>query len=135
MRTITGSTLAIVLLAVAGVAGAQPKDEKIDGKKLIGKWEPADGPKEFKVVIEFSEKGKVTVSADIGGKAETIEGTYKLSGDKLTVSMKKGDKEKSETMTITKLTDTELVATDEKGKEEKLKRVVEKKAKEKKKKK
>lgn len=130
-----GTALAIVLVAFAGIpAGAQDKDDKkIDEKKLIGKWEPANAPAAAKVVIEFSEKGKVTVSADVGGKAEKLEGTYKLAGDKLSVTMKNEGKERTETMTVTKLTDTELVAKDDGGKEETLKRIVLKKEKKKKK--
>ena len=135
MRSIPGTALAILILAVAGApTDAQPKDEKFDEKKLIGKWEPPDSPKEVKIVVEFAPKGKLLVSADVGGKAEKIEGTYKLDGDKLTLTMKTGEKERTEKVTVTKLTDTDLVTKDDKGKEETLKRVMEKKEKKEKKK-
>jgi uncharacterized protein (TIGR03066 family) len=132
MRSIPRTALAILILTIAGApAYAQPKDKdgKIDEKKLIGKWEPPDAPKDIKIVVEFAAKGKVTVSAEVGGKAEKLEGTYKLDGDKLTLNMKSGEKDRKETVTVTKLTDTELVTKDDKGKEETLKRVMEKKEK------
>jgi hypothetical protein len=39
MRAILGCGLAVVLAVTAGVS-ADDKAEKVDGKKLIGKWEP-----------------------------------------------------------------------------------------------
>jgi len=119
MRTVIG---AIVVLSFAGFVTAQEKkDEKIDGKKLIGKWAPAD--EKAPVTIEFTDKGKMTLSIDIGGKSEKIEGTYKLDGDKLEMVMSFGGKEMKETVVISKLTDDEMVGKDSKGKEEKFKRV------------
>lgn len=119
MRALIG---AVVVLAFAGFTTAQDKkDEKIDAKKLIGKWEPADG--KAPIVIEFTDKGKMSLSIDIGGKSEKIEGTYKLDGNKLEMVMSFGGKEQKETVTITKLTDDEMVGKDSKDKEEKFKKV------------
>lgn len=123
MRALTG---AVVVLAFAGFAAAQEKkddkkDGKIDAKKLIGKWQPAD--EKAPVTVEFADKGKLTLSIDIGGKTEKIEGTYKLDGDKLEMVMSFGGKEQKETVTVTKLTDDEMVGKDSKGKEEKFKKV------------
>ncbi len=116
----------VAVLAFAGFAGAA--DEKIDAKKLIGKWEPSkpekDGPK---LVLEIGEKGKFTLHVTIGGKTENIDGTYKLEGNKLDIEMTFGGKTEKETITITKLTDTELVAKDSKGKEDTMTRVKDKK--------
>ncbi|MBA4190037.1 MAG: TIGR03066 family protein [Planctomycetaceae bacterium] len=119
MRALIG---AIVVLGFAGFVTAQDKkDEKIDAKKLIGKWAPVDD--KAPVTIEFTDKGKLTLSIDIGGKSEKIEGTYKLEGDKLEMVMSFGGKEQKETVTISKLTDEEMVGKDSKGKEEKFKRL------------
>ncbi len=119
MRALIG---AIVVLGFAGFATADDKkDEKIDAKKLIGKWAPVDD--KAPVTIEFTDKGKMTLSIDLGGKAEKIEGTYKLDGDKLEMVMSFGGKEMKETVTISKLTDDEMVGKDSKGKEEKFKRI------------
>ena len=116
MRLIIGAILVLTLAGASATAVAG--DDKVDGKKLIGKWEPKDA----KIVIEFTDKGKLTMSIDEGGKTEKIEGTYKLDGNKLDVVISFGGKEQKETLTIKKLTDDELVTTDSKGKEETLKK-------------
>jgi uncharacterized protein (TIGR03066 family) len=116
MRALIG---AVVVLAFAGFAAGQEKDkDKIDLKKLMGKWEPKEGA----IVIEFADKGKLTLSVDLGGKSEKIEGTYKVDGNKLEVVLAFGGKEQKETLTVKKLTDEELITTDSKGKEETLKK-------------
>ena len=58
------------------------------------------------------------------------EGTYKVDGNKLMLTLKLGDDEKKMTRTVSKLTDTELTSKDdENGKEDTLTRVKEKKEK------
>jgi uncharacterized protein (TIGR03066 family) len=119
MRALIG---AVVVLALAGfTAAGQEKDkdkDKVDIKKLMGKWEPKEGG----ITIEFADKGKLILSVDLGGKTEKVEGTYKLDGAKLEVVLSFGGKEMKETLTIKKLTDDELVTTDSKGKDETLKK-------------
>ena len=117
MRALIG---AVAVLVLAGASAAA--DEKVDAKKLIGKWEPVE-KKDAGLVVEFADKGKLTVSFDLMGKTEKIEGTYKLDKDKLEIAMTFMGEEKKETLTVTKLTDDELVTKDSKGKEEKLKRM------------
>lgn len=114
-----------VVLAVTAAAPADEKTDKIDVKKLVGKWEPKlpDAPKGPKMVIEFTKDGKASFSVDFGGKEQKFDGTYKAEGNKLTVTMKINEKEDVKTRTISKLTDTELVSKDEKGKEDTLTRV------------
>jgi uncharacterized protein (TIGR03066 family) len=115
---------AIVSLVVIGFAGfASAADEKIDAKKLIGKWTLAKEEKGLKMVLDIQEKGKLELTVTVGEKTEKVTGTYALEGDKLTVEMSNNGKSKKETMTITKLTDTEFVTKDEKGNEEVMKRV------------
>ncbi|MCI0700454.1 MAG: TIGR03066 family protein, partial [Planctomycetia bacterium] len=102
-----------------------PADAKIDPKKLIGKWEPADSAP---LVVEFAENGKLIMSIGIGGKSEKVEGTYKLDGDKLELIVSLGGKEEKETGTITKLTDDELILKSTRsGEELKLKKAKPKK--------
>ena len=123
MRAVlAGMVVAVLTVAVGGVAGA--RDEKIDAKLLVGKWVPKyKEKKDF--VVEFTKDGKVNLN---GGPAFKAEGTYKLDGNKLSLKMKIGDEEKSQTRTITKLTTTELVSRDEeKGREDTLVRVGDKK--------
>src|SRR5262245_9145317 len=120
MRTLIG---AVMVLAFSGFAAGQDKDkdkDKIDAKKLIGKWEPADAKESL--TVEFTDKGKLILSVDANGKALTIEGTYKLDGNKLEMVMSFGGKEQKETITLSKLTDDELVGKDYKGKEETIKK-------------
>jgi uncharacterized protein (TIGR03066 family) len=115
---------AIVSLVVIGFAGfACAADEKIDAKKLIGKWTPAKEEKGLKMVLDIQEKGKFEMTVTFGEKSEKVPGTYALEGNKLTVEMSFMGKTKKETMTITKLTDAELVTKDEKGNEEAMKKV------------
>ncbi|QEG26601.1 hypothetical protein GobsT_13440 [Gemmata obscuriglobus] len=122
MRVILGCALTALLVAAAGV-GADDKVEKIDAGKLIGKWHP----KEKKdVVIEFKKEGKLGLTLGEGDKAFKAEGTYKLDGNKLTTTLKAGAQEKTNTITISKLTDTELTGKDENGKEDTLVRIKDK---------
>ncbi len=118
MRAFTGL---VMILAIAGFTAAQEKEMPIDGKKLIGKWKPSD--EKAPVTIEFTDKGKITMSIELGGKTEKIEGTYKLDKNKLEMALAFGGKEEKETITILKLTDEVMVGKDSKGKEETLKKV------------
>ncbi|HVL14738.1 MAG TPA: TIGR03066 family protein [Gemmata sp.] len=106
MRTLFG--VGMVLALVGGVAAA---DDKIDAKKLLGKWEH----KEMMFVVTFAKDGKVAIE---GGDLK-IDGTYKLDGSKLTMKIKFGDEEKEMKRTITKLSDTELTSTDDDKKDDK----------------
>ena len=117
MRAIlAGLAMAVLTVAAGGFAAA--KDEKIDGKLLIGKWTPED--KEKGLVIEFAKGGKLSVTA---GEAFKLEGTYKLDGNKLTMKVKFGEDEKTKVRTVYSLTKDKLVSADEGGKKDTLVRV------------
>ncbi|MCE9563267.1 MAG: TIGR03066 family protein [Planctomycetes bacterium] len=121
---------AIVVLAFAGFATTEDKkDEKIDVKKLIGKWERVEPPadKAFKIVLEFADKGKVTMTMTIDKDSEKSDGTYKLDGNKLELMSTDVGKEKKETLTIVKFTDDVLVTKDSRGKEDTFNRIKPKK--------
>lgn len=119
MRTLLG--LGLVMGLACGVAVAA--DEKIDAAKLVGKWEPKD-EKGAKFVVEFAKEGKLTFTIKAGDKEIKADGTYKLDGNKLALTMKFEGKEEKMTRTISKLTDTELVSKDDKdGKEDTLVRI------------
>ena len=121
MRSLIGAVV-VLALSVTTVLG----QEKIDPKKLIGKWEPISLTGAL-MVVEFTDKGKVNVSVEKGGKSVKIEGTYRLSGNNLEMALKINDTEQKETITVMKLTDEELVGKDEKGKEETLRKLKDKK--------
>jgi uncharacterized protein (TIGR03066 family) len=118
MRTLLG-----VAVVLAMACGATAADEKIDAKKIIGKWEPKAPKKGENMVMEFTKDGKLILSGEGGGKELKIEGTYKLEGDKLSFKMKFGDATVEEAVTITKLTDDELEGKDKDGKVEAFKKV------------
>lgn len=122
MRTLLFAALSAMALTLT-VSAEDKKDEKIDAKKLIGKWEPKDKEKGKSAVIEFMKDGKLKVALGADGKEFALDGTYTVEGNKLVTTMKFGEKERKETHTISKLTDTEMVSKDEKGKEETLVRV------------
>ena len=109
---------AVVCLVGAGARA----DEKDYPKLIVGKWEVTkadEGTVPKGAVIEFTADGKVKYTGKKGDMVEMRDGTYKLAGTKLTVTVKEEEKEKSQTVTITKLTDTEL-AVDEDGKKAEL---------------
>jgi uncharacterized protein (TIGR03066 family) len=112
MRLILGCALVLLCLGT-GRAGEDKKDEKIDAKKLVGKWSPKEQKKGESVVVEFGKDGKLTMTYTGDGKESKREGMYKLDGDKLSVTFKKDDKDVAHTLTVTKLTDTELVTKDD----------------------
>src|SRR5947209_9366551 len=95
---------------------ASAEDKKADNAKLIvGKWEVTkadEGTVGVGAVVEFLKDGKMKVT----GGDMMIEGTYKLAGDKVTISHKRDDQERSHDLNITKLDDTMLMGTDKDGK-------------------
>ncbi len=112
MRAIlTGCAALVVCLGVSA------DDKKIDAQKLIGKWEPKEKKDGQKVVIEFQTGGKACMAHTADGKETKSEGTYKVDGNKIVVTMTVGGEEKTHTHNVSKLTDTELVGTDDKGQE------------------
>ena len=131
MRTLIGVGLGFAL--ACGIAAADDKkDAKIDGTKLLGKWEPKDPKKGEEFVMDFSKDGKLSVTGTVDGKVQTFEGTYKLDGAKLSFELKvKGADGKVEdikrTVTLIKLTDDDMEGRDDEGKVEVLKRVKPKK--------
>lgn len=122
MRAILGCALAVFAFNTA-VAADDKKDEKIDAKQLIGKWEPKEKKEGGSFEIEFMKDGKAVFIVKRDGRETKLDGTYKLEGNKLTTTMKVDDLDRTRAMTISKLTDTEMVTADDKGKETTLVRV------------
>jgi uncharacterized protein (TIGR03066 family) len=119
MRAVVTGLAAAVLVVASGGLAAGRDDEKVDAKLLIGKWTPEE-KKDKQVVIEFAKGGKLSITA---GEDFKIDGTYKLEGNKLTITMKKGEEEKTKARTIHSLTKEKLVSTGENGKKDTLIRV------------
>ena len=112
------------VLAVAGWLGAadDKKGEKIDGAKLVGKWEPKDPKKGEEFVMEFTRDGKMVVAGTLDGKPQKLEGTYKFDGARLSFELKAPGETIRETITLLKLTDDELEGREKDGRVEALKR-------------
>ena len=106
-------------------ASARAEDDKVDYAKLIvGKWEVTkadEGTVQPGTLIEFTKDGKLKVTAK--GDAEVMfEGTYKVVKNTFEMSLKVGDEQKSQTITITKINDKEMATKNEKDKVVELKR-------------
>ena len=110
MRAILGC--AVVLVACFGVV-ADEKKEAIDAKKLVVKWE-TEKKEGTAYAIQFTKDGRVTVVVTVDGKESKFEGTYKVDGNRVTVTAKADDQEQTMTRTVAKLTDDELVLVNEK---------------------
>src|SRR3954471_13762035 len=96
-----------------GFANSQPASaaplQPSGGGKLVGTWELVKGDPAG-ATVEFTQDHKLKFRAKIGEQTVTLEGTYSVNKDNLTVNLKTPDgKDQSETLTIKKLTDKELV--------------------------
>ena len=115
---------ALKLVAVGAVvcllAGGARAEEKTDyAKMIVGKWEVSkadEGTVPVGAAIEFTKDGKVKVSGKKDGQDVNAEGTYKVEGNKFTVTMKRGEEEHSQTITISKISDTEMDTENKDGK-------------------
>src|SRR5262245_11157122 len=117
MNAIRLMAIGAIVALVASFAGADEK--KADYAKLIvGKWEVTKaedkGPPKG-ALIEFTKDGKVHIEFERDGQKTTHEGTYKLDGDKFSVTRKVGDEDKTQEVTINKLDATTLSITDPEG--------------------
>lgn len=114
MRVVVGSVL---VLAVFATAAAQ--DKKIDRATLLGKWTHKTEKKEpglGTAFIEFSKDEKVALGVDFAGASEVLEGTYKLDGDKLAISMKIKGELREVKWSIKVISGDEFSLTDSEGK-------------------
>jgi uncharacterized protein (TIGR03066 family) len=70
----------LLALALAGTATAQDRDKSDARKLLVGKWLSSQkaGDKDLKVMVEFTDKGKVSVTV----RDFKVDGTYKFLDDK-----------------------------------------------------
>jgi uncharacterized protein (TIGR03066 family) len=115
---------ALKLVAIGAVvcllAGGARAEEKVDYAKLIvGKWEVSkadEGTVPIGAVVEFTKDGKMEATHKKDGTDTTVKGTYKIEGNKFTMTMTANDKEVSRTITINKISDTEMETENPEGK-------------------
>jgi uncharacterized protein (TIGR03066 family) len=113
---------AIVCLLSAGARA----EEKIDyAKMLVGKWEVTkadEGTVGVGTMVEFTKDGKFIVSGKKDGVDSMFEGTYKVTGNTFTFTLKIEEKENSQTITIKKISDKEMATENKEGKSVELKK-------------
>lgn len=123
MKALRWSVIVLGCFALAALASTASADEKkaTSKDKIVGVWTvtKSAGGLPPKATLEFTKDGKLKISIKVEDKSVSIDGTYEVKDDKLTVLLKApGGKEQKETMTIKSLTDTKLVTVDSKGKED-----------------
>ena len=111
------------LLALGGAAAGQEKDSPVDKAKLIGRWEKAEPKKDEVSQVEFKADGKVVFKLGVAGKTETYQGGYVVTGAKLKIALKIGDKTITEEVVVLRLSADQLDTEDSRGKKETLRRV------------
>jgi uncharacterized protein (TIGR03066 family) len=111
----------LAAVAVVGLAGTglRAEDKPDYAKMVVGKWTVAkadEGTVGAGATVEFTADGKVKATHKKGDEDFTAEGTYKVDGDKLHMTMKVGDMERKMEITITKISKTEMHTKNEEGK-------------------
>lgn len=121
----TTTTVLCVILAVAPAAPI-PK-ERANAEKVVGTWKlvkssarPDESPD---LILELTQGGKMTIRQTFDGRTATYEGEYKVVKNTIPYTMKLPGREKSETLTIKKLTEKELHVVDPDGIQEDFERV------------
>jgi uncharacterized protein (TIGR03066 family) len=109
----------ILLLGLVCTARTDDKDDKKADSvkaKLIGTWQVEKGvglPVGSRVT--FAKDGKVSVDVMGEEKKETLQGTYKIEGKTIQLTIKRKEKERTQPIKVTKIDDKELVLEGPKG--------------------
>jgi uncharacterized protein (TIGR03066 family) len=115
LRWLVGGVLACVLTCEIDAEEKKPDNAKL----IIGVWELIKGEEEVLPkgsLVEFTKDGKLKLTLKVDGKDLVIEGTYKVAGDKLEMTVKApDDTEMKQSVTIKNLTQKELTLTDVDG--------------------
>jgi uncharacterized protein (TIGR03066 family) len=124
MHALRLTVAGLLVLGLAVGAGAQDKGKKVkvSKDKLVGTWQVVKSKGlPPNATVEFTRDGKLILQGkakDKEGKERTfkLEAAYKVEGSAFKMMMKAPDgSERSETITVTRLTDTELHTRGEKG--------------------
>lgn len=116
---------ALCLAAIVATVTVRAED-KIDSEKLVGSWKLTKSevaPKGATAIITYAKDGTAKAEIEFDGKKLNLEAKYKVEGNKLLVTHKKGDKEEVDTDTIVKLTDTVLITKNKDGKTDEFERL------------
>jgi uncharacterized protein (TIGR03066 family) len=127
MRTKRTIAAVMLLFGLVCTARADDKDDKKTDSvkaKLVGTWQVEKGkglPEGSKVT--FTKDGKVSVHVK-REKEEKVEGTYKVEGSTIKLTIKREEKERTQEIKVTKVDDKELMLEGPKGETLTLKKVV-----------
>jgi uncharacterized protein (TIGR03066 family) len=94
-------------------AAAASNKDRIVGAWKISKSERRTAPGSL---VELTKDGKIKMTVKVQGSDFMVAGTYKVEGDRITITTREEGEDKTDSFTILKLTDTELEIKDEKGK-------------------
>jgi uncharacterized protein (TIGR03066 family) len=122
MKRLQSVLAGCLVLGLLGCGGSTTKKAELTNKeKIVGTWEfvktaEEKGAPPPGTTFEFTKDGKLIMTMKLGEKEVKMDATYTADGDKLTITGKgpKGN-EKTDTDTITKLTDKELHTKNAKG--------------------
>jgi uncharacterized protein (TIGR03066 family) len=117
LRLLVAGAAMLGVVAAAWAEDRKAAKVEVTREKLAGTWvgKPPKVSGKVTLRVRFTESGKVTIEArtEEGDKESKSTGTYKIDGDKIKLTPRGKDEEKS--LTVTKLTDTELVVKNPKG--------------------
>ena len=115
---LSAALLCCFALAVLVTAPAGAAEKATNKEKIVGTWEVTKAGSDLPEgsTIEFTKDGKLILSGKMGDQEFKMEGTYKLEGDKFDFTLKMGDQEHSDQITIKKLNDTTLSTANKEGK-------------------
>lgn len=99
MKTLLAAVFGFAVLALAGSASVKADD----APKLLGKWEvtKSTGDTPVGAVVEFAKDGKLSVTISNEGKDVKLDGTYKLNGKKLSVTLSVNEQKVEQDLTAT----------------------------------
>jgi uncharacterized protein (TIGR03066 family) len=120
MNAVRLLAIGAIVCLLGSVALADEK-KKGNAKLVLGKWEVAashEGGPPKGGTVEFTKDGKLKVAGEQNGQKMEFDGTYKVDGDKLTLTFKFGENETPVNLTIEKLDETTFITKSEHGKVE-----------------
>ena len=119
MNAVKCLAFTVMAVVVSASAGAQDKDKTDYAKLIVGKWEVSkadEGTVPVGTNIEFTKDGKMKIAGKKGDEELSLEGTYKVEKNTFKFTLKLGDAETSQTITITKISDKEMSTKSEDNK-------------------
>src|SRR5262245_49962751 len=94
------------VVCLLGTTGGADEKKADNAKLIVGKWKITKaregGPPEG-TQIEFTKDGKISITVEVNGEKRMLEGTYKVDGDKFTITRSQNGEENKQEVTIKKL--------------------------------